>query len=45
MLKANGVNFKTIIDVGVGDKGTPVFLDLFPEAKHILIENDTVVLD
>ncbi len=45
MLKANGIDFKTIVDVGVGNDGTPVFIDLFPEAKHILIESDTATFD
>ena len=45
MLKANGIDFKTIVDVGVGNDGTPVLIDLYPTAKHILIEKDTVVFD
>jgi len=45
MLKANDIDFKTIIDVGVGRYGTPVLLDLYPIAKHILLECDIDNID
>jgi hypothetical protein len=45
MLKANDIDFTTIIDVGVGDHGTPVLMELYPNAKHILLECDKEVFD
>jgi hypothetical protein len=45
MLKANDIDFKTIIDVGVGMHGTPVLMELYPNAKHILLECDIDNID
>ena len=38
ILNEKGIQPKTVIDVGVHNEGTPELYEIFPDAKHILID-------
>ena len=38
LLKRLGFMPKSVIDIGLGEKGTPELYEIFPNAKHILID-------
>ena len=38
ILSEKGIQPKTVIDVGVHNEGTPELYEIFPNAKHVLIE-------
>lgn len=38
IISENGIQPKTVIDVGVHNEGTPELYEIFPNAKHLLIE-------